>query len=198
METINLNGIEYVKKECLEELKDEMSKEYIKKEDIDESYIKREDLRTSYVSKEEVKEFKAAMREGIANLMKLTGVKSPTFEAPKVVIEEKPELPKRKLNRHKPFGGSVTPRSRDNRVFTPSNTSSRILNITGVKDGYFVRESGRKTKFSVDDVRFLRNNVNNRTTFKDVRMYARRLKLSPEMTRTIIYNIQNHTFDRYL
>lgn len=198
METINLNGIEYVKKEYLEELKDEMSKEYIKREDIENSYIKREDLRTAYVSKDEVQEFKNVIRDGITNLMTLTGAKSPRFEAPKVVIEEKPKLSKKNLNRHKPFGGSVTPRSRDNRVFTPSNTSSRILNITGVEDGYFVSESGRKTKFSVDDVRFLRNNVNNRTTFKDVRMYAKRLKLPTEMTRVIIYNIQNHTFDRYL
>ena len=193
MDSINLNGIEYVKKQQLEELK----------ESIESDYIKKECILQQYVSKEDLDEFKAKMRKSLLDLTTLMGVESPQVEKPAIIEVKKPEpetpVPKRALKRTKPFGGSVTPRSRDNRVFVPSKSSSVDLDIVGIdEDGYFKKSNGWKTTFTVDEVKFLKDHVNKRTTFKDIRIYAKHIGLSTEMTRQVVYNLNNHVFDRFI
>lgn len=195
MDSINLNGIEYVKKQQLDELRESIESDYIKKECIPQQYVSKEDL----------DEFKAKMRKSLLDLTTLMGVESPQVEQPSIIEVKKPETkpetpaPKRVLKRTKPFGGTVTPRSRDNRIFVPSKSSSVDLDIVGVdEDGHFKKSNGWKTTFTIDEVKFLKDHVNKRTTFKDIRIYAKHIGLSTEMTRQVVYNLNNHVFDRFI
>lgn len=172
MKKININGVDYIRKEELDKLRSEMNKNYIKRSELNK-------IKSSIID--------LGRLVGIAPICNEEGM----LKIPKQKVEEKPK--------RKDYRKTFTPRSKDNRLFTPAPSSRIDLDIKGTdENGHFIKKNGYKTAFTVKDVRFLREKVNPRTTFADIRQYARLLQMRPEDARVIVYNIRNGVFEKYI
>lgn len=145
MKTININGIDYVKKEELDNLKKEMNQKSLTKQDLGK--IKESVLKAFDEFNKEPAPYKGRNYAG---------------------------------------------------VFKPSSTASHLITVNGVENGRFLLKKGYKSKYTVKQIRFLKQHINKNTTYEDVRNFSKVLGLRREMVRHLIYNINEGTFDDYI
>lgn len=159
MKSININGIEYVQKKELDELKASINKKYVRRSELNK------------------------IKSNVVELNHLVGIKE---------TELKPATKKdiRKNNG----------RPKDDKVFKPSDSLiKQKFKIVGVtKDGYFVKETGHRTSFNVKNVQVLKQYLTNKTTYGQMRKFAKILGISPKDCRLMAYHIKQGTFDEFI
>lgn len=151
--------------------------EYVQKKELDEL---KESINKKYIRKSELKKIKSKILE-INDLIEVEDVKSKKTATKKDI---------------KSVGGRPT----DDTVFTPSESLKkqdfRLVGVT--KDGHFVKTTGHTTPFTVQDVRVLKQYLTNKTTYGQMRKFAKILGITPKDCRLVAYNITKGTFDKFI